>query len=334
MIILQKTKSLDEKTNSLDVNEKISHKINGIDERSRNYIKDVVTLVNKEIGINKILSIVLFGSQQSQNKKENTIISDCDLLFIFKNRVSSRHIREIEKYFIALEIKHKFKDANKNFMRNLITVIQHATGMFISHFLTKEKFWRNATFHKIFQVNKVFSAIFAPRNIVLSNVISNSTILYGVDLTATIKKNIKVSVFEMFKSTVMNLFISFFALLLCPFRQLKSIKFQLEAIKWSLRSSNYYCFRDAKQLDNIVERFISFESDKRKEKARSFYTNFLKLRKEPVNNLGFILRCPIRILKIHIKAITYRKMITKGGIRIPSEPKSKIDPSRSFPLQF
>jgi hypothetical protein len=158
--------------------------------------------------------------------------------------------------------------------------------------------------------------------------------LYGVDLRRDIKKKVKVSVFEMFKSMVMNLFISFFALLLCPFKKLKSIKFQLEAIKWSLRSSNYYCFRDSNLLDNIVERFISFERDSRKEKAKSFFNTFLKLRMEPENNLSFILRCPIRILKIHIKAITYRKMIKKGGIRIPSEPQSQIDPSRFFPLHF
>jgi len=323
-----------QKTNSQNINEKIFHKINGINERSKNYIKDVIILINREIGVNKILSILLFGSQQSQNQVENTVISDCDLLFIFKNRVSSRHIREIEKYFIALEIKHKFKDMDKNIIRNLIGVIQHATGMFISHFLTKEKFWKKGLFHKIFQVNKVFSALFAPRNIVLSNVILNSTILYGVDARKIIKKKIKVSIFEMFKSTVMNLFISFFALYLSPFKKLKSIKFQLEAIKWSLRSSNYYCFRDTRNLYDIVERFVSLEKDSNKNKTKLFYNTFLKLRRKPRNDLKFILRCPIRILKIHIKAITYSKMIKKANAKRPSGHQSQIDPSWSFPLQF
>ncbi|MHA1477381.1 MAG: hypothetical protein ACTSPU_04200, partial [Promethearchaeota archaeon] len=91
-----------------ETNDKIEHHISnnlkGLNEQSRNYIKDIVSLINKEIGINKIVSILLFGSQQVE--EENTIVSDCDLLFIFKNRVSSRHIKEIERYFIALEIKH------------------------------------------------------------------------------------------------------------------------------------------------------------------------------------------------------------------------------------
>ena len=323
-----------QKTNTHDVNEKISHKLNAVNEKTRNYIKDVVILVNKEIGINKILSILLFGSQQSQNKTENTSVSDCDLLFIFKDRVSSHHIREIEKYFIALEIKHNFEESNKNVLRNLISSIQHATGMFISHFLTKEKYWNNAIFHKIFQVNKVFSALFAPRHIVLSNVIINSTVLYGADLRKIISKNIKVYVFEMFKSLVMNLFISFFSLLLSPVKKLNSIKFQLEAIKWSLRSSYYYCFRDTQNLDDIIERFVTFEKYSSREKAQLFYNQFLKLRKKPYNNLRFMLRSPIRILKIHIKAMKYRKIIRKGGIKIPSEPQHQIDPSQSFPLQF
>jgi hypothetical protein len=322
-----------QKTESQDVKEKISHKLRAVNEKTRNYIKDVVILVNREIGINKIVSILLFGSQQTQTKAENTSISDCDLLFIFKDRVSSRHIREIEKYFIGLEIKHNFESGNKNVIRNLISSIQHATGMFISHFLTKEKYWKNATFHKIFQVNKVFSAIFAPRNIVLSNVIINSTVLYGTDLRNLIRSKIKVSVFEMFKSMVMNLFISFFALILFPFKKLNSIKFQLEAIKWSLRSSNYYCFRDTENLDKIIERFISFEEKSSfQQKAQLFYLDFLKLRKEPNNYLGFILRCPIRILKIHIKAIKFRKAVKK--IRIPSKPRYQPDPSPSFPLKF
>ena len=323
-----------QKTNSHDVNKKISHKLKVVNEKTRNYIKDVVFLVNREIGINKIISILLFGSQQTQNKRESTSVSDCDLLFIFKDRVSSHHIREIEKYFIALEIKHNFEEPNKNLIRNLVSSIQHATGMFISHFLTKEKYWNNATFHKIFQVNKVFSALFAPRHIVLSNVILNSTVLYGVDLRKLIRKKIKVSVYEMFKSMVMNIFISFFSLLLSPIKKLNSIKFQLEAIKWSLRSSNYYCFRDTANLDDIIERFVSFEKYTSQQKAKEFYSTFLNLREKPNNSLRFILRCPIRILKIHIKAIKYRKIMKKGGIRIPSEPQHQIDPSHTFPLQF
>ena len=319
-----------------ETNDKIKHSISsslkGLNEQSRNYIKDIVVLINKEIGINKIVSLLLFGSQQVD--KENTVMSDCDLLFIFKNRVSNRHLNEIERYFIALEIKHKFKEPTSKLFREVLGVIQHSTGMFVSHFLTKQKFWEEALFYKIFRVNRFFSALFAPRNIVLGNVIQNSTILYGEDLRNSIRHKIKISVREIFRSMVMNLFISFFALLLGPRKELNSIKYQLEAIKWSLKASNYYCYEDSELLDKIVKRFISFETPKQKVKAERFYSKFLELRKNPINDLKFMIFSPIRILRIHIKAIIFRKLTKRKVIQKSFLPKDQIIDRHSFPLTY
>jgi len=316
-----------------ETNDKIKHYISrnlkGLNEQSRNYIKDIVVLINKEIGINKIVSLLLFGSQQVEI--ENTIVSDCDLLFIFKDRVSSRHLKEIERYFIALEI---FKEPTSNLTREILSVIQQSTGMFVSHFLTKQKFWNQAKFYKIFRVNRVFSALFAPRNIVLGNVIQNSTLLFGEDLRNSIKPKIKITVREIFRSTVMNLFISFFALLIGPNKELNSIKYQLEAIKWSLKASNYYCYEDSVLLDKIVERFISFEKPKQQAKAERFYTKFLELRKNPTSDLKFMIFSPIRILKIHIKAIIFRKLTKRKVSQKGIQPKDQIIDQRSFPLTY
>ncbi|MFX0032359.1 MAG: hypothetical protein ACFE8V_09040 [Promethearchaeota archaeon] len=312
----------------------ISYNLKNISERSREYIKDVIVLINKEIGVNKISSIMLFGSQRSEKEEESTIISDCDLLFIFKDRVSNRHIKEIEKHFMALEVKHKFKQANTSLIRYILNILQISTGMFVSHFLTRKKFWDQGNFHKIFRVNRFISALFAPRNIVLSNVLSNSTVLYGEDLRNNISPQIKITVKEMFKSTVMNLFISFFALLIAPLKKFKSILYQLEAIKWTLRTSNYYCFKDTETLNNIINRFILFESINSQSKAKLFFENFLKLRKNPKNIFFFMIRTPLRIIKVHVKAIIYKKLVKKKPLNIPSEPKERIFPDRSFPLQF
>jgi len=314
------------------IKKKISSNLEGINTQSKNYIKDIVSLINKEIGINKIVSIILFGSQRPN--QENTSVSDCDLLFIFKNRVSNSHIREIEKYFIALEIKHDFRDASSDILHYMLGVLQNTTGMFVSHFLTKERFWKEMNFHKIFRVNRVFSAIFAPKNIVLGNVIQNSTILYGDDLRGIIKPKIHASIGEMFRSMVMNLFISFFSILIGPLRFLNGMKYQLEAIKWSLRASNFYCYGDTVSLPKVIDRFVSFEKIEKQEKARKFYSEFLSLRDAPINDFRFIARCPIRILKIHGKAIVYRKMIKRKEIRIPSEPPDTTSSNYHFPLVF
>ncbi len=310
----------------------ISNNLKGLNEQSRNYIKDIVVLINKEIGINKIVSLLLFGSQQVDN--ENTAVSDCDLLFIFKNRVSGRHLKEIERYFIALEIKHKFKEPTSKLFREILGVIQLSTGMFVSHFLTKQKFWEQAIFYKIFRVNRFFSMLFAPRNIVLGSVIQNSTVLFGEDLRDSIRPKIKITVREIFRSTVMNLFISFFALLIGPRKELNSIKYQLEAIKWSLKASNYYCYEDSESLDKILKRFISFETPKRKAKTERFYLKFLELRKNPNNDLKFMIFSPLRILRIHINAITFRKLTRRKINQRNLLPKDQITDRPHFPLTY
>ena len=147
-------------TNFIESHRKIKDKLTlyGIKEQSCNYIKDIITLINKEIGINKILSILLFGSQLSKN--EASTISDCDLLIVFKDRVSNHHIKEIEKYFMSLEIKHNFREYNNSLSKRILGVINQTTGIFVSHFLTKKKYWKDIIFHKIFRVNKVFSSVF------------------------------------------------------------------------------------------------------------------------------------------------------------------------------
>ncbi|MHA2034981.1 MAG: hypothetical protein ACW972_09515 [Promethearchaeota archaeon] len=319
-------------TSIIKSTEKIEENLKDINEQSRNYIKDVLILVNREIGINKILSILLFGSQRA--KSEATAVSDCDLLLIFKDRVSNHHIREIEKYFMALEIKHKFRDFNTKLSRKILGVIQQTTGIFVSHFLTKKKYWEERNFHKIFRVNRVFSAAFAPRNIVLGNVLSNSTTLYGTDLRNKLRSKIQITFLEMIKSTIMNLMISFFSIIISLFRKLDPTKYQLEAIKWALKASNFYCYRDAEDLKTISERFISFERPKAQKRARKFFTRFMNLRNSPISDMNFMLRCPIRIIKIHLKAITYQKLLKqKLNSQIPTIPIEPIVPDRTLPLR-
>ncbi|MHA2399206.1 MAG: hypothetical protein ACXADU_09985 [Promethearchaeota archaeon] len=286
---------------------RLEENLNGINQQSRNYIKDIITLVNKEVGINKIRSIILFGSQRAKSS-EATAVSDCDLLIIFKNRVSNHHIKEIEKYFIALELKHNFRESSKKLPKKILSVISQTTGIFISHFLTKMKYWEQANFHKIFRVNKVFSKAFAPKNIVLGNIVLNSTTLYGEEIIEKIRPKIRITFIEIVKSTVMNLMISFFSIIISLFKKLDPTKYQLTAIKWSLKAANFYCYRDSESLVNITKRFVSFEREKKKKRATAFFNDFINLRKSPFNDLNFMIRSPIRIIKIHMKAITRKKL--------------------------
>ncbi|MHA1149973.1 MAG: hypothetical protein ACTSR8_17180 [Promethearchaeota archaeon] len=307
--------------NLMEINHKIRTEINeGLKEispQARNYINDIVSLINNEVGINKILSIILFGSQQKK-MQESTKVSDCDLLLIFKDRVKKSHIRDIERYFIALEIKHQFRDYEKDhIIEKILESLQQTTGMFISHFLTKQKYWEQAKFYRIFNVNRFFSTMFAPRNIVLCSVIDNSTILYGKDIREIVWDNIEVPALDMIKSMAMNLLISLFALAISPFKRLKPMKYTLEAVKWALRASNYYSFEDSELLERVCLRFRHFERYKSSQRhAKMFYKRFLTLRKDPRLDLGFMLRTPLRILKIHAKGFLFSKILAKEKYKI------------------
>ncbi len=286
------------------IKKEINAKLKTLNEKSRDYINDVISLLNKEVGVSEIFSLIIFGSQRSRT---DTIVSDCDLLIILKDKVSNKHIKKIEKYFIALELKHGFRELNQKFTCNILGVIQQTTGMFISHFLTKRKYFKNGIFHKIFCVNKVISRLIAPRTIVLSSMIDNSSVLYGVDLRDMVKKKIKIPPLDMIKSSAMNLIISLFSIAISVFKSLDAIKFQLEAVKWALRASNYYSYEDSESLENIIIRFSLYKNPKKQVKAKQFFQEFLQLRKKPLTNLHFMLRCPIRILKIHLKGLIFRK---------------------------
>jgi len=291
--------------------EHIFNNLNNVTRQSSKYIIDVLLVINKKIGIDKIISLILFGSQNPKHQ-ERTIISDCDLLVIFKNDVKDNHIRKIEKYIGALEQLHNFRKANSSFVDKFLSILYEKTGMFVSHFLSKEKYWNNLRFHKIFRVNKIFSTILAPKKIVLCNIISNNMILYGLDLQEIVKKDIQISALEIIKSMLMNLLLSLFSIPTSLFKSFSSMKHQLEAVKWSLRSSNYYAFKDSQSLLKIIERFILIEKSQiYKRHAHVFYNRFLNLRRNPQTDFGFMLRCPFRIFKIHIKGMLYKKLLKK-----------------------
>ena len=139
----------------------------------------------------------------------------------------------------------------------------------------------------------------------------------------------------MIRSTIMNLMLSIFSMVLALFKTINPIKYQLEAIKWSLRASNFYCYRDTESLKAITERFISFEKPKFQNRARKFYDEFLFLRRNPKKILNFMIKCPIRILKIHTKAIFYKKAVKrKESLKVSKKYIEPIISEHTFPLKF
>lgn len=277
-----------------------------MNKKSQEYIKDVLKIIKKHLGLEYLISLTLFGSQLPGGNCNNQNVSDCDLLIILSDETPKALIKKCEKYIITLEIKHKFREWDGNLPKKALNAIQNSTGMFISHFLTKKKFLQKQKFYKIFGVNHIFSMLFAPRKIVLSSVIESNRSLYGESIKKIIEKP-KVPTFEIIKSLVMNLIISFFSLLISPLQSLKAIKYQLEAVKWSLRASYYYAFEDTLPLNKIVKKFSNPMIIHRFRNSKAYFQKFLRLRENLDDDILFMIRSPINILKIHRKGILLRK---------------------------
>ena len=68
-----------QESSSLEITKKIKTEIfsnlKSLNEKSREYINDIIVLIQKKIGLDSVISIILFGSQISNNI-ENTIVSD------------------------------------------------------------------------------------------------------------------------------------------------------------------------------------------------------------------------------------------------------------------
>ncbi|MBY9007318.1 MAG: hypothetical protein KGD63_11230 [Candidatus Lokiarchaeota archaeon] len=280
---------------------KLNDNFCNLNQKSRNYIKDILKIITRVIGFRYICSIIVFGSQII-GIEEDSPVSDCDLLIIFYDNTPKKNLKILEKYLLSLEIKHEYQDSNLTFLKRILFSIQYSTGMFISHFTTKKKYCEEAIFHKIFRVNKVFSSLFAPGRIILNSIISNHKELYGDSLHKIIKNNKAPNRYEILKNLAMTLIISIFSIAILPFKKLNTIKYQLEAVKWSLRASNYYIYRDSKPLSVIAKRFSKDKNLNRNKHLRNYFNDFLQLRNNPNNNILFMLKSPLKIISIHKKA--------------------------------
>ncbi|MBA7651737.1 hypothetical protein ES703_59556 [subsurface metagenome] len=168
------------------------------------YINDLIRFLKKKVGSDKIISVILFGSNTYLN--DTSKISDCDILVILSDDITGTEINSLEKYFFELEIKHELNIKPKNFLDSVLKIIEKSTGMYVSHFVTRKSYWLSKKFAKIFRVNRIFAYMFAPRNIVIKSMISSSIILLGEDLRY-IDNDITITSFGMIKSILLNLII-------------------------------------------------------------------------------------------------------------------------------
>nr|MDO8082973.1 hypothetical protein [Candidatus Freyarchaeota archaeon] len=246
------------------------------------------------------MALYVFGSVIGE---EYCDTSDCDLLIVLDDGVAPKQIKHVSGLLKSLEIKHGFCSMESSILGRMLRAIERSTGMFESHFICRKSDVLKGSFTRVFSTNRFLSKLLAPSSIVFGSVLNRIKKVYGQDVLkeAAIPKPTLLTIF---KSLAMNLFLSFFTIILYPFSS-KANKYEMEAAKWSILASYYYL---KKSNPGIIEALKFFTNLGLPE---SYFKRFLQLRKNYQNDIIFGLATPLYVLKVHAKTLKYSKNITR-----------------------
>lgn len=269
--------------------------ISHLSQKIQSYIREIVGTTEVLLGRNSIHAVMLFGSASNS---QNTKISDVDLMVLVNDSVNDRRIKETKPFLTGIVIKHRYRNYSNTWHARILHIIEKSTGMFCSIFLAKISNWDRNNFSKIFSTNPVLTYLLAPHKIVLDSMKRGTTVLYQAQnedihlqpLEKTYSKS------QLIKSLILNLIMSLGTLFLLPLNK-KNSKYMLEAIKWSIRSCDFYENKEINSLSKILKKIQKhgIEVD--------FIQRFLELRKTLKRDLIFCLKVPLNIIKIHLIAL-------------------------------
>ncbi len=271
-------------------------KINYLDkftfpEKATSYLHDVIQLLENFLK-NRLISIIIFGSLV---KGYSTKVSDADILIIISNDCTKKEVSYLHRLMMSYEIKYHYLIPPKGIVSRILYSVDKSTGMFISHFITREKDFLKGSFAKTFQVNRFLAKVLAPNEIVYGSVICRAQILYGEDLIRKAKVP-NVSSIQLFKNLLMNTFTSFAALFIYPLTK-RATLYEMESAKWGFLGAYYYIHHDSPPLPTLLQFFLD----------QKISTRYLKiwaaLRKNYKQDPRFGLLTPINLLKMHLAVL-------------------------------
>ena len=267
-----------------------------IPEKADKYLNSIVPFLHKELGEN-LRSIIIFGSIV---KGYVTKESDADILIVVSDRISKKKVKWLNRVLTTYEIQYGYSKSRSGLIQKILNCVDKSTGMFISHFICKEKDFKRGRFSKIFSVNKVIAEILAPNDIVYGSVLGRAHTLYGEELTKNIKLP-NVSVFQLLKSAVMNGLTAIGGLITSLFDKNRATLYEMESFKWSLLASYYYVHHDCPNINKIVKYF------KKLKISIKALTTWISLRANYMPAAKFNMFTPINVLRIHLAVIGRQK---------------------------
>jgi len=225
-------------------------------------------------------------------------MSDVDLLIVFKDNVPESSISKVDDKLTEIEKEYNYIKPPDGILEELIYSLKRKTGMFVSHFICKERDLKEKDFSKIFSTEKIMSSLIAPSNLVLNNMTNDGTILYGKNPIEGLQQ--PVSILSMVKSLIMNLMTSIGSAVIAPFYK-KSTELSTEALKWSLLAMHQYLTENSEGVNEVIS-FLKHHDIYTSETLEEFKSLREKLQENPV----FIFKVPPIIVKLHFQAIKQR----------------------------
>ncbi|MHA1380192.1 MAG: nucleotidyltransferase domain-containing protein [Candidatus Helarchaeota archaeon] len=262
-----------------------------IPQKADKYLNSIVPFLHRELG-EDLRSIIIFGSIV---KGYCTKDSDADILIVVSDQVKKKKIKYLNRVLMTFEIKCGYLKPKKNIIQSILYCVDKSTGMFISHFICREKEFISGKFAKVFSVNKIMAAILAPNDIVMGSVLGRAHTLYGENLVKK-TKILKVSVFQLLKSAVMNGLTAIGGLITVPFDK-RATLYEMESFKWSLLASYYYVHNDCPNINKIIKYFKHLKVCPKSMKT------WIGLRKKYQEHLKFSIFVPFNVLQIHLSVI-------------------------------
>ncbi|MHA1214635.1 MAG: nucleotidyltransferase family protein [Candidatus Hodarchaeales archaeon] len=223
--------------------------MNGI--KVNDYLENVISYLKRNHP-SRVLSVVLFGSFAGR-KDEKKSVSDVDLLIIIDNKCSIDEKDEIIRGLYSLEKRHfGYTISSSN---SFIKGLQKATGMFVNNFVCYYDQIVNRDFCGVFGVNRAVSKLLAPSTSVWISLLRQHKILYGKDIFKDWNYPLRMNINDLFKSFLMNTLLALGAIFIC-FVYESSVKFSMEAMKWSLFTWRNYHRLDMTSPNDIMKRYV------------------------------------------------------------------------------
>lgn len=266
--------------------------------RANEFLEKVLFYLKKRYD-QDICSIILFGSHAI---KQNTKISDIDLLIVMKDTVDSKTMRKIARNLNWLTFSAGIKEPAKGLTR-ILRAIETKTGISVCFFLCHRQDFIKWRFAKIFGVNQLLAKLLAPRYLVRVGIQTHGITLVGEDLLTKIAQH-EISASQLAKSCLMNIIIAMGALLIAPLSS-RATFYSLGAVKWSLISSYSYLVGKGAAIAEIADYF------KNELQIGPFLFSqldlLMQLRESLGQSSGFSIKTPLSVFLIHRKAFQKQK---------------------------